>query len=199
MAFLVDFLLGAQEMVVKSLPPPLVTCEVQRGGHHPGHRRSGGDAECGAVTANRRTSGHSPGCPHGDAGRRENVAPVILVVDDSITTRTLEKNILQMAGYQVQTAADGAEALALLRSAGCAPTGTFALVVSDVSMPRLDGFELTAQIRADERLKDLPVILVTSLDAQEERTRGIQAGADAYILKGAFDQEGLLATVRRLV
>src|SRR2546430_8377676 len=95
-------------------------------------------------------------------------------------SRTLEKNILEVAGYDVRVAADGMEAWLLLQSQPCD------LLVSDVQMPRLDGFELTQQIRADQRLKQLPVILVTALASREDRERGMKAGADAYIVKSAF-------------
>ena len=66
-------------------------------------------------------------------------------------------------------------------------------------MPRLDGFSLTERVRADERLRDLPVVLVTSLDSEDDRRRGVEVGADAYIVKGAFDQDRLLETIRRLI
>lgn len=117
----------------------------------------------------------------------------ILVVEDSITTRTLEKSILEAAGYQVRVAGDGAQGWSLLQSDVCD------LAVIDVEMPAMDGFELTGRIRADPRYRDLPVVLVTSRDAPEDRDRGIEAGADAYIVKGAFDQDRLLDTVRRLI
>jgi two-component system, chemotaxis family, sensor kinase CheA len=115
------------------------------------------------------------------------------VADDSITTRTLEKNILEAAGYRVRVAADGAEAWTALQSEPCS------LLVSDVNMPRLNGFELTEKVRGSETLKALPIILVTSLDSREDRERGIWAGADAYIVKGAFDQDVLLSTIRQLI
>ena len=117
----------------------------------------------------------------------------VLLADDSITTRTLEKNILEAAGYQVRAASDGAEAWMLLQSEGAD------IAVCDVQMPRMDGLELTERIRNDERFTDLPVILVTSLDSPDDRARGVEVGADAYITKGAFDQERLLETIRRLV
>jgi two-component system chemotaxis sensor kinase CheA len=117
----------------------------------------------------------------------------ILVVEDSITSRTLLKNILQISGYDVQTAVDGADGLAALRS------GDFDLVVSDVDMPRMNGFELTARIRADKRLSALPVVLVTALESREDRERGMDAGANAYIVKSSFDRGNLLEAVRRLV
>jgi two-component system chemotaxis sensor kinase CheA len=117
----------------------------------------------------------------------------ILVAEDSITSRTLLKNILEFAGYKVKTAIDGAEALAVLG------TEAFDLVVSDVEMPRMSGFDLTAKIRADKRLSQLPVVLVTGLDSREDRERGVDAGASAYIVKSSFDQGNLLEVVRRLI
>jgi two-component system chemotaxis sensor kinase CheA len=126
--------------------------------------------------------------------REETARPrAILVVDDSITTRTMERNLLEAAGFRVWVAADGADAWTALR------TEAFDLVVSDVDMPRMDGFELTARIRADRELADLPVILVTALESREDRERGIEAGANAYIVKSSFDQSNLLEIIRRLI
>ena len=119
--------------------------------------------------------------------------PLVLVVDDSITSRTLEQSVLKGAGYDVTTAVDGMDAWnALERTA-------FALVVSDVEMPRLDGIGLCERMRADARTARIPVILVTSLDQPEHRARGLEAGADAYIAKSSFDQQDLLDTVRLLL
>ncbi|MGO8821366.1 MAG: response regulator [Desulfomonilaceae bacterium] len=117
----------------------------------------------------------------------------ILVVEDSITSRMLLKNILESAGYDVQTAVDGADAWATLK------TGNFDVVVSDIEMPRMDGFELTAKIRGDETLKNIPVVVVTSLESREDRERGIDVGANAYIVKSGFEQNSLLSVVKRLV
>jgi two-component system chemotaxis sensor kinase CheA len=116
----------------------------------------------------------------------------ILVVEDSITARTLLRTILESAGYNVKTAVDGLDALAALRTLECD------LVVSDVEMPRMDGFDLTARIRADKRLAELPVVLVTALDSREDRERGIDVGANAYIVKSSFERGNLLDAVRRL-
>jgi two-component system chemotaxis sensor kinase CheA len=93
----------------------------------------------------------------------------------------------------VTTAVDGVEGYTALK------TGTFSLVVSDVEMPRMDGFALTAKIRADEQLSALPVILVTALDSRDHRERGIDVGANAYIVKSRFDQSNLLEVIRRLI
>ncbi len=117
----------------------------------------------------------------------------VLIVEDSITSRMLLKNILETAGYQVSTSVDGAEAWSVLKQQD------FDLVVSDVDMPRMSGFDLTARIRGDEKLSEMPVILVTSLGSQEDREKGIEAGANAYIVKERFDQNHLLQTIRRLV
>ncbi|MDR3603171.1 MAG: hybrid sensor histidine kinase/response regulator [Syntrophaceae bacterium] len=117
----------------------------------------------------------------------------ILVVEDSITSRMLLKNILESAGYDVQTAVDGADAWATLK------IGKFDVVVSDIEMPRMDGFELTAKIRGDETLKNVPVVVVTSLESREDRERGIDIGANAYIIKSGFEQNNLLSVVKRLV
>ncbi len=117
----------------------------------------------------------------------------ILVVDDSMTTRTLEKNILEARGYRVIVAVDGVEALEAMRSAK--PD----LVVADMQMPRMDGFQLLEAIKKDPALRDIPVIVVTSLDRREDRERGLALGADAYVVKQKFDQEELLATIRQIL
>jgi two-component system chemotaxis sensor kinase CheA len=116
----------------------------------------------------------------------------LLVVEDSITSRTLLKNILESAGYRVTTAIDGLDAWNVLIS------GAFDLVVSDVDMPRMSGFDLTQKIRSDQRYTDLPVVLVTSLDSAEDRERGIDVGANAYIVKSSFDQSNLIEIIDRL-
>jgi two-component system chemotaxis sensor kinase CheA len=117
----------------------------------------------------------------------------ILVVDDSITTRTLERSILEAAGYEVEVAADGAAAWQLLQEHSAD------LILSDVDMPRMDGFALTEAVRASPRFHELPVILVTARESQEDRARGSAVGADAYLGKSAFDQQNLLATLAQLV
>lgn len=116
----------------------------------------------------------------------------VLLAEDSITSRTLLKNILELAGHRVELAVDGAEALDKLRSGG------FDLVVSDVEMPRLDGIALTQAIRRDPALAHLPVVLVTSLASPADRERGAEAGANAYIVKSSFDQGNLLDAVAEL-
>jgi two-component system chemotaxis sensor kinase CheA len=124
---------------------------------------------------------------------KETVRRRVLVVDDSITTRTLEASVLEAAGYDVLTAADGSDGWRLLQERGAD------LVVSDVEMPRMDGIQLTQAMRASARFRDTPIILITALESAEHRSRGLEVGADAYLGKSSFEQEGLLNTVRELI
>lgn len=131
------------------------------------------------------------------AMRRARETPVkptttVLVAEDSITSRTLIKGVLESAGYRVKTAIDGLEAFTLLRSE------PFDVLVSDVEMPRINGFDLATKIRADRRLKDLPIILVTGRENPDDRERGIDAGVNAYLVKSSFDQSNLIETIERL-
>jgi two-component system chemotaxis sensor kinase CheA len=117
----------------------------------------------------------------------------VLLVDDSIPVRTQLKRILEGAGYEVTTAVDGLDGFNKLR------TGQFDAVVSDVEMPNLDGFSFTAKIRQLKEYSELPIVLVTTLTKDEDKRRGIEVGADAYITKGTFDQKELLDTLRRFI
>lgn len=117
----------------------------------------------------------------------------ILIAEDSITARTLLKNILETAGFNVKTAVDGIDAFTALKAED------FDLVLSDVDMPRMSGFELTGKIRSDKKFADLPVVLVTALESREDKERGIDVGANAYIVKSSFDQSNLLETIKRLI
>jgi two-component system chemotaxis sensor kinase CheA len=117
----------------------------------------------------------------------------ILVVEDSITSRTMLKNVLETSGYSVVTAFDGLDGFTKARD------GEFDLILSDVDMPRVNGFELTTKIRADKKLKEMPVILLTALGSQADREHGIDVGADAYIIKSSFDQGNLLDIVKKLI
>jgi len=138
-------------------------------------------------------AGETPTFASGTEGERATLSKSVLIAEDSVTSRTLLKGILESAGYQVTTAVDGADAFSLLQRIG------FDLVVSDVEMPRMNGFELTAKIRGTEQMAQIPVVLVTGLDSREDRERGITVGADAYIVKASFDQSNLLDVVQRLI
>lgn len=117
----------------------------------------------------------------------------LLLADDSLTTRTLERSILEAAGYDVTVAVDGQNAWQLLQERGAD------LLLSDVEMPRMDGLALTRNVRSSPRFRDLPVILLTSRDSAEDRARGLDAGANAYLVKSAFDQTNLLQAIERLL
>lgn len=117
----------------------------------------------------------------------------LLIVEDSFTSRTLLKNILEATGYVVSTAIDGEDGYHKLKSEA------FDAVISDVEMPKMNGFDLTRKIREDEQLAGKPVVLVTSLDSKEDREKGVDAGADAYIVKSNFDQSNLLEVLQRLL
>jgi two-component system chemotaxis sensor kinase CheA len=132
--------------------------------------------------------------PPGPKGRGTARATV-LVVDDSITTRTLEKGILEAAGYRVVVCVDGQDALDRLR----AEVEPVDLVLADVEMPRLDGFGLVKALRADERFARLPTVLMTSRGDPEDVARGLELGADAYLTKQTFDQRKLLQTIGQLL
>jgi two-component system, chemotaxis family, sensor kinase CheA len=114
-------------------------------------------------------------------------------VDDSLTTRMLEKSILESAGYEVDLATSGEEGLAK------AKRRPYALFLVDVEMPGMDGFTFVQRTRADADLRGIPAILVTSRAAPEDRERGEAAGASGYIVKSEFDQNDLLKRIGRLV
>lgn len=126
---------------------------------------------------------------------KEQRPPRILVVDDSITTRTIEKSILERSGYEVVTAVDGEQGVIEIEKA----EPMFDLFVIDIDMPGMNGFELTEKIRQGPGTGDLPVIILTSRASDDDKRRGINVGAQAYIVKGAFDQNVLLDTVRSLI
>ncbi len=191
-AFLVDEILDEQEVLVKSLGRQLARVPNIAGATVLGTGRLVPILNVSDLIKSAARSAPAPArasVPTKTDAKRKSV----LVAEDSITARTLLKNILESAGYDVTATVDGAAALTELKA------GDYDLLVSDVEMPRMSGFELTAKIREDERLSDLPVVLVTSLDSRADRERGVDAGANAYIVKSRFDQSNLLETVRRMI
>jgi two-component system, chemotaxis family, sensor kinase CheA len=129
----------------------------------------------------------------GDASASAKPRMPILVVDDSLTTRMLERSILESAGYEVDLAASGEEGLERARSR------EYGLYLSDIDMPGIDGFTFVARAKADPQLAHVPAILVSSRASAEDKRRGTEAGAAAYVIKGEFNQEELLAHIRRLI
>ena len=193
LAFGVDEVVGEEEVLVKSLGSQLTRVRNVAGVTVLGTGKVApilhpGDLLKSAVKGVGSMAGAIPVREDAETARKS-----VLIVEDSITARTLLKNILETAGYETVSAVDGLDALALLR------TEEIDIVVSDVDMPRMNGFDLTSRVRASREFSDLPVVLVTSLDSREDRERGIEAGANAYIIKSSFDQSNLLDVIKRLV
>ncbi len=186
-----DLLIGEQEVVVKSLGSLLAALSGYLGAAILGDGRIAllldPTSLVRAPTARRRRVSEPSKPPQSDL-------PKVLVVEDSFTVRELQRSILEAAGYRVETAREGREALQLLEE-----DSEIGLVVTDIEMPELDGVELTRAIRSDARHADLPIIIVTTRGDEDDRLAGIAAGADAYMAKRSFDQQALLETVERLV
>lgn len=192
MAFAVDEVIGDQEVLVQPLAPPLRRVRNIAAATVQGTGRV--VPLINVVDLLKSATLERDGCmPSWRSAQAVSAGASLLVAEDSITSRTQLREVLESAGYRVTTAADGMEALANLQA------GKFDLLVTDVEMPRLDGFGLTARVRRDERLSELPVILVTALDTREDKERGVEVGANAYIVKRGFDKGRLLDTIRRLI
>jgi two-component system chemotaxis sensor kinase CheA len=189
-AFVVDEIVGEQEVLAKPLGPLLTRVRNLSGATVSGAGRivpilSVPDLLRSVAGCVRPTVAGDPD----DSPRARR----LLVVDDSITARTSLQSILEAAGFDIKTAPDGAAAFDMLR------TEPFDLVVSDVEMPRMGGFELTRRIRGEPRLAHLPVVLVSAREAKEDREHGLKAGASAYLAKSGFNQSGLLETLGKLL
>jgi len=182
-----DRILGVASVVVRALPTSVGAVPAVSGASldEEGDPRLALDAP-GVVAAvrGRAVSARATAPP-----RR----PPVLVIDDSLTTRMLEQSILESAGYEVVLATSAEEGLEKARA------GSFGVFVVDVEMPGMDGFEFVASTRRDPTLGKIPAILVTSRNAPEDRRRGVEVGAHAYIVKGEFDQGRLLAAIRELI
>lgn len=191
-AIAVDEIVGDQTVLAKNLEPPLIRIPNVAGA------TIRGDGSV-LLTLNpidllRRASSLGPATTAAlSAESSHRRAPRVLLVDDSFTTRALERSVLEGAGFSVVAVADAEAALIELGS------DLFDAVVSDVSMPGMDGFELCAKIRKNERTRSLPVVLVTSLASDADRRRGLEAGADAYVAKQEFDHEMLVAKINELL
>jgi len=191
-AFGVDEVLNEQEILIKHLASPIIRV-----------RNIGGITVLGSGRVvpvlnvpdmiKPLVAGHVPEVKTPPVEKEEMKQKSVMVAEDSITSRMLLKDILESAGFIVKTAVDGAEALSFIRE------GEYDLLVSDIDMPRMNGFELTEKIRGDKNLKELPVVLVTALKSREDRERGMEVGANAYIEKSSFNPQNLLDVVGRLI
>ncbi len=190
-AVVVDEVLAEEEVLVKGLGPQIKRLRSYTGlGVRPGGRLLPLLSPERLVRAAQEGRSGVPGAAEVPAEARRTK---VLVADDSLTTRTLERSILEAAGYEVLVASDGAEAWRLLQEQGAD------VLVSDVEMPGMDGFRLTEAVRGSRRFAELPVVLVTALGSDADRRRGMDVGADAYLVKSAFDQTRLLQTLSELL
>jgi two-component system chemotaxis sensor kinase CheA len=198
LGLIVDSLVDEQEMVVKPLGKQLVRVRNVAGGTIVGSGavilvlnpldlvRSGSSVRgLGAATGDAASLAES----RSRKGERQR----IVIAEDSITTRTLEKNILETAGYEVVACKDGLEALRYLQSATCDA------LVTDINMPNMDGFTLIERVRQMGAFRDLPIIMVTSFGSDEDKRRGMQVGANGYIVKGDFEQTRFLEMLRQFI
>jgi two-component system, chemotaxis family, sensor histidine kinase and response regulator WspE len=192
----VDRLIGQRELVVQPLDPQLgkvkdiAACALMEDGS-PVLIVDTEDAvqSIDKIVLDNRLASVGPGVMEDAQRRRKRV----LVVDDSFTVRELERKLLGSRGYDVEVAVDGMDGWNAVR------TGKFDLVVSDIDMPRMDGIELVTLITKDELLKSLPVIVVSYKDRDEDRRRGLEAGAAYYLTKSSFHDETLVQSVVDLI
>ncbi|RKY41561.1 MAG: hybrid sensor histidine kinase/response regulator [Candidatus Makaraimicrobium thalassicum] len=190
---LVDRLLGRQEIIGKSLGKPLKKLKNIAGGTILGDGSiifilnipSIIESAEGAVVK-------KPG-PEPARHPAKKKQKTILLAEDVLSTAMLEKNILESAGFSVVVARDGDEALKRVSQE------KFDLIITDILMPKMDGFELTERLKKDKLYKDIPVIIVTTREGDADKRRGLKAGAEAYILKREFTSEGLLDILERLI
>ena len=140
--------------------------------------------------ARQATRGRAPG-----SSRAPSAAPTrsVLVVDDALTIRELQRSILERAGFGVRVAVDGIDALSKLAEE---PSD---LILTDIEMPNMNGFDLTEAVRAHPSLANIPVLILSSRSSEADRQRGLHAGADGFIIKSGFDESSLLAAVNRLI
>ena len=197
-AFLVESLVGQRDVVVRGLGGLIPRMDCVAGGSVEPDGSILFVLDVPALIQLARASLPASGAPVPGVttGLRPSVAAPrasLLVVDDALTLRELQRAILERAGYEVRTANDGLEAMALLNQQRSD------LVLTDIEMPNLDGFGLTARIRGEPGLANIPVLMITSRRSEEDRRRGLEAGADGYIVKSEFDEGRLLSAVSRLL
>ena len=192
----VDRFLGERELVVQPLDPRLgkVTNVNAAALMEDGSPALIVDVEDMVRSIEKLVSaGSLTGIQSGETGAVERRTKRILAVDDSLTVRELERKLLTAQGFVTEVAVDGMDGWNAVRNAH------FDLVITDVDMPRMDGIELTKLIKQDARLKSLPVMIVSYKDREEDRLRGLEAGADYYLTKGSFHDETLLRAVEDLI
>ncbi len=189
-ALQVDALLDERDMVIKPMPALLAQLRLVVGVVETGAGALAPVLHAPSLLAQVRSVGSAA---RESAPGRTPLRQRLLVVDDSLNTRELEKEVLEAHGYQVTLAEDGVDGLAK------ALAEDFDAVLTDVEMPRMDGFTLTARLREEERYRHRPILIITSREREEDKRRGMHVGADAYIVKGDFDQRSLIETLQTLL
>lgn len=190
--FIVDEIVGKEEAFIKTLGEHLGKVKNVSGATILGTGEVVVILDVADLIAQSRL-GHPAAVKRKKTTKQQKIMKKLLIVEDALSTRELEKSILEAQGYNVDTAVDGLDALDKLAQ------GRYDLVVSDVNMPRMDGFELCSTIKRSDQYKDIPVVMVTALDKEEDKRSGIEAGAQAYIVKTAFDQRNLIDAIERLI
>ncbi|MGM9991638.1 MAG: response regulator [Candidatus Bruticola sp.] len=187
LALTVDEIIGVQEVLARDLGPQLKKVRFITGTCMVGYHQVVPVLNVADLLTNVRGSIRS--IPQTEA----HTSPLILVTDDSITTRTLIRGLLEAAGFRVRVAADGSQAWELMQNE------KFDMLISDVDMPGITGFDLVIKVRSNSRLSKTPIILITGQERIEDRQRGLKLGANAYIGKSSFDKGLLLEAVTRFL
>lgn len=194
LGLVVDGFVGEQQIVIKPLGTHLAQVDNIAGVTVLGTGELVPILDLPDVVKNARLGEGQRRHAHGTPAAAVSTRRRVLICEDSFTTRELERTIFESAGFDVHTAADGAAGLASLKDGLVVDA-----VVTDVQMPNMTGLELARAIKSDSDLKRIPVIIVTSLERDQEKADGIEAGADAYITKSVFNQATLLDTVEGLI
>lgn len=189
LALIIDSLIDERDMVIKPLPTHLRHLPLVSGMVSMGRNTLVSLLHVPALLELTRRTAQRPGAER----KAATIAQRILVVDDSLNTREIEKDVLEAWGYHVTLAENGRDGLAK------ALAEPFDAVLTDVEMPVMDGFALTARLRENEVYRHRPIIIITSREKEADRRRGIEVGADAYIVKGSFDQNNLVETLQALL
>lgn len=194
LALIVDDLLDERDMVIKPLPEHMRRIAMVSGMVTTGKNELVDILHVPVLLEMARSARGEAFQNRVETASGTNGTPLhVLVVDDSLNTREIEKDVLEAHGYLVTLAEDGLDGLRKAQS------GEFDAVLTDVEMPNMDGFTLTERLRQEDKYRDTPIIIITSREKEEDKRRGIQVGADAYIVKGDFDQSNLVDILRNLL
>lgn len=194
LAFIVNDLLDERDMVIKPLPEHMRRLTLVSGIVTTGKNELVDILHVPVLLEMSRSARSETSKHRAKTAQNMDGAPLrVLVVDDSLNTREIEKDVLEAHGYLVTLAEDGLDGLRKAQS------GDFDAVLTDVEMPNMDGFTLTERLRKEDKYRDTPIIIITSREKEEDKRRGIQVGADAYIVKGDFDQSNLVDILRNLL